>query len=148
MFYTLKGHNGKITGMSWTADDTKLSTCGTEGAVYEWNVHESKRTAETIIKTCPFSSCVVSSDGKSTMAVGKDGHIREMINSAIYRDVVLLPTNLDSIVLSRLDTMLFVTGNNGVVFSIKMPLMEKLEYLDFNMHSATVTNMLISANDK
>ncbi|XP_044759161.1 cilia- and flagella-associated protein 57 [Coccinella septempunctata] len=148
MFYTLKGHNGKITGMSWTADDIKLSTCGSEGAVYEWNVTESKRTAETIIKTCPFNDCVVSSDGKSTMAVGKDGHIRELINSVIYRDVVLLNTALDSIVLSRLDTMLFVTGNNGVVFSVKLPLMEKLDTLEFNMHSSTVTNMLISANDK
>ncbi|XP_045476478.1 cilia- and flagella-associated protein 57 [Harmonia axyridis] len=149
MYYNLKGHNGRITGMSWTMDDKKLSTCGTEGAVYEWNVTESKRTAETIIKTCPFNDCVVTSDGKSTSAVGKDGHIRELVNSAVYRDVVLLNNSpLDCIVLSRLDTMLFVSGNNGVVYSVKLPLMEKLEYLEFTMHSSTVTNMLISSNDK
>ncbi|KAL3272571.1 hypothetical protein HHI36_014041 [Cryptolaemus montrouzieri] len=148
MFYTLKGHNGRITGMSWTADDMKLSTCGSEGAVYEWNVSESKRTAETIIKTCPFHDCIVTSDGKSTLAIGKDGHIRELINSNVYRDVVLLNSPLDCIVLSRLDTMLFVTGNNGNVYSVRLPLMEKLETLEFNMHSASITNMMISFNDK
>ncbi|KAK9883072.1 hypothetical protein WA026_001275 [Henosepilachna vigintioctopunctata] len=148
MLYTLKGHNGRITGMSWTADDTKLSTCGSEGAVYEWDVTESKRTAETIIKSCPFNDCNVTSDGRSTLAVGKDGHIRELINSVVYRDVVLLNTPLDCIVLSKLDTMLFVTANNGVIYSIKVPLLEKLETLEFNMHSSTVTNMLISSNDR
>ncbi|CAH1131991.1 unnamed protein product [Ceutorhynchus assimilis] len=150
LMYLLKGHNGKIRCMSWSKDDRLLATCGSEGAVYVWDVSESTRISETIIKSNPFTAVSITRSGKETYAVGNDGHIRELINSNVHRDVVLLPPNagLDSVVLSQLDTMLFVAGNQGTVYSIKMPLLEKAEYIEFVMHRRTITQMHLSYDDR
>lgn len=46
-------------------------------------------------------------------AVGIDGRIRELYNSNVQRDVVIVQNMpLDGIALSALDTMLFVTGKS------------------------------------
>ncbi|CAF4729438.1 unnamed protein product, partial [Rotaria magnacalcarata] len=34
----LKGHNGKVRQLIWSPDDTRLFSCGMDGAVYEWEV--------------------------------------------------------------------------------------------------------------
>ena len=39
----MKGHNGRVRGIVWSADDQKLISCGTDGAVYEWEVTSGKR---------------------------------------------------------------------------------------------------------
>ena len=39
----MKGHNGRVRGIVWSADDQKLISCGTDGAVYEWEVATGKR---------------------------------------------------------------------------------------------------------
>ena len=41
----MKGHNGRVRGIVWSADDQKLISCGTDGAVYEWEVATGKRSA-------------------------------------------------------------------------------------------------------
>ena len=58
----------------------------------------------------------------------------------IFRDVTLVsPTaGLDAVVLSQLDSMLFVAGNHGNVYSVKLPLLEKAEYLEFTMHKRQI----------
>lgn len=33
-----KGHQGKVTCVSWTYDDLKLVSCAANGSLYEWNV--------------------------------------------------------------------------------------------------------------
>jgi len=71
--------------MSWSKDDRLLATCGSEGTVYVWDVCESTRISETIIKSNPFTGVAITQSGKETYAVGYDGHIRELINSSIYR---------------------------------------------------------------
>ncbi|KAF7265792.1 hypothetical protein GWI33_020867 [Rhynchophorus ferrugineus] len=150
MMYILKGHNGKITSMSWSQDDRFLATCGSEGAVYVWDVTDSSRISETIIKANPFTGVCLSKSGKETYAVGNDGHVRQLINSNIYRDVVLSTAGLglDAIVLSQLDTMLFITGNQGSVFSVKIPLLEKAEYVEYAMHKKTISMMCLTYDDR
>ncbi|RZC27649.1 WD repeat-containing protein 65 [Asbolus verrucosus] len=148
MMYTLKGHNGKICGMSWTNDDRKMASCGNEGAVYEWVVAESSRLSETIMKQCEFKGVAITLDGKSIFVVSNDGHIRELMNSNVHRDVAVVPSGLDSIILSHIDQMLFVSGNNGTVYNIKIPLLEKAEYVEYSIHADTISHMLISYDDK
>ncbi|XP_066249993.1 cilia- and flagella-associated protein 57 [Euwallacea similis] len=150
LVYILKGHIGQIRCMSWNRDDRLLATCGSEGAVYVWDVCEAARISESIIKSNPFTAASITQTGKETYAVGNDGHIRELINSNVHRDVVLVPptAGLDAIVLSQLDTMLFVAGNQGSVYSVKMPLLEKAEFLEFTMHKRIIVKMYLSYDDR
>ncbi|KAH1024919.1 hypothetical protein HUJ05_009751 [Dendroctonus ponderosae] len=150
LMYVLKGHNGKIRCMSWSKDDRLLASCGSEGAVYVWDVCEAARLSETIIKSNPFTGVAITQCGKETYAVGEDGHVRELVNSNVHRDVVLVPpqAGLDVIVLSQLDTMLFITGNQGTVYSVKIPLLEKAEYNEFSMHKRKIAGMYLSYDDR
>jgi len=34
----LQGHDGKVTGLSWSRDDQRLVTCAEDGSLYEWDV--------------------------------------------------------------------------------------------------------------
>ncbi|KAJ8957344.1 hypothetical protein NQ318_004823 [Aromia moschata] len=92
--YILKGHSGKITGMSWSYNDRILATCGTEGTVYGWKVDQSARITETIIKSTRFTAVSINREGKNIFAVGVDGHLRELVNSNVHRDVVLPAANV------------------------------------------------------
>lgn len=141
MMYNLKGHNGRINGLSWTHDDRKMASCGSEGAVYEWVVQDSKRLFETIMKQCDFKGVAITSDGKSTYVVANDGHIRELMNSNVQRDVLVTAAGLDCMVLSGIDQMLFVSGNMGTVYNIKLPLLEKAEFQEYNVHGDTATQV-------
>ena len=51
------------------------------GAVYEWNVLTTKREKECVLKTCSYTSIAVSTDLKTTYAVGTD-HTLKQINMA------------------------------------------------------------------
>ncbi|KAJ8941065.1 hypothetical protein NQ314_010502 [Rhamnusium bicolor] len=146
--YIFKGHNGKIQGMSWSYEDNILATCGTDGAVYAWEVAKSTRVSEVIIKANPFTGVCVNREGKNMFAIGLDGHVREMFNYNIHRDVVLTDVPLDGMALSQLDTMLFVTGNHGVVYVVQLPLLEKAEYVEYIMHNTTITKMCLSCDDR
>lgn len=97
--------------MSWSNDDSTLATCGSEGAVYGWDVAKATRVNETIIKSNTFKGVSITRDGKSMIAVGVDGRIRELTNSNVQRDVVLQTNSpLDALALSALDSMLFISG--------------------------------------
>ena len=39
----MKGHNGRVRSVVWSSDDQKIISCGTDGAVYEWEVATGKR---------------------------------------------------------------------------------------------------------
>lgn len=141
MMYNLKGHNGKINGISWTNDDRKMASCGSEGAIYEWGVSDQKRLSEVVMKQCEFTGVAITTDGRSIYVVANDGHIREFMNANINRDVLLTPSGLDSMVLSKLDQMLFVSGNAGSIYNVKLPLLEKAEYQEYSVHGDTVTHV-------
>lgn len=120
-----------------------MSSCGTEGTVYEWQISTTRRISETIIKKCVFTDTAMTSDGKSTFAVGSDGKLRELKSSVINRDVLIAKGGLEAISLANSDMMLFVTGNGGVIYSIKMPLMDVAEYNEYAVHSSVVLKVPI-----
>ena len=39
----LRGHSGKVRSVHWSADDTKIVSAGTDGAVYEWKLSDCQR---------------------------------------------------------------------------------------------------------
>lgn len=159
MLFVLKGHSGKvryhhknyhklikfrkfkITDMSWTTDDRQMASCGTEGAVYGWDIPSVSRITEVITKSCSFTSVAITSDGASTFAVGSDGYLRELIGGNIHREVMLAENGVDLILLSNSDMMLFASANNGVVYSIKLPILDVAEYQEFAVHSCTVNRV-------
>lgn len=67
----------------WSTDDYKLISCGTDGAVYEWNLQNGKRESECVLKSCSYSGVAISSDAKIIFAVGSDHTIKEICDSSV-----------------------------------------------------------------
>nr|XP_054950351.1 cilia- and flagella-associated protein 57 isoform X6 [Pan paniscus] len=78
---SLKGHTGKIRSIVWNADDSKLISGGTDGAVYEWNLSTGKRETECVLKSCSYNCVTVSPDAKIIFAVGSDHTLKEIADS-------------------------------------------------------------------
>ena len=125
------------------SDDYKMVSCGTDGAVYEWQISTTRRISETIIKSCQFSDAKMTNDGKSVFAVGSDGRIREIMNCNIHRDVVLTKKGVDKISLSNSDMMLFATSNEGTLYSVKLPILDNAEYIEYSVHCTTISHVNI-----
>ena len=70
----------------WSNDDQKLISCGTDGAVYEWEVNSGKRLQEQVLKGVQYTSAVMSNNGKS-FATSADGTLREINDGQILRSV-------------------------------------------------------------
>ena len=79
----LKGHNGKIRALIWAVDDSKLISCGMDGAVYEWDPYTGKRLGESVLKSCSYTGVAVSPDAKATFAVGSDKSLKEICDSQV-----------------------------------------------------------------
>ncbi|CAF4793044.1 unnamed protein product [Pieris macdunnoughi] len=146
--YNLKGHNGKVTGLAWSANDLTLVSCGSEGAVYEWNMSNGQRVGEVILKTNQFSACAVNNNGKTTYGVGSDGELKEIGANTIRRNLTLIGCGLDTIILSRSDLMLFITGGAGGVTAVQLPLLDKAIFNEFHMHNKKITGVTLSYDDQ
>ena len=81
----LKGHNGKVKSAVWSLDDTRVVTCGIDGAVYEWEVLTGRRLAENVLKLCSYTGVALSLDAKTTFAVGSDHTLKEISDSQVHR---------------------------------------------------------------
>ncbi|XP_021188779.3 cilia- and flagella-associated protein 57 isoform X1 [Helicoverpa armigera] len=146
--FNLKGHNGRITSLSWSAKDLTMISCGTEGAVYEWSMVTGQRVGEVILKTNQFNACAVNSIGKTVYGVGSDGEIKEIGANTIRRNLSLIGAPLDTVVLSRSDLMLFISGGPGGITSIQLPLLDKAIFNEFHMHNKRVTGIALSYDDQ
>lgn len=81
----LKGHNGKVRQLIWSPDDTRLFSCGMDGAVYEWEVSTSKRLHEAVLKACGYTGLGLSADAKTVFAVGTDRKIKEIVDAQVCK---------------------------------------------------------------
>jgi len=79
----LKGHNGKVKSLVWSSDDSKIVSCGLDGAVYEWETYTGKRVGESVLKSCHYTGVAVTPDGKTTFAVGSDKSLKEISDSQV-----------------------------------------------------------------
>lgn len=143
----LKGHNGKIRSIRWSADDTKLISSGVDGAVYEWSTSAAKRVNENVLKSCAYSSVTVSPNGRQTFAVGSDKTIKEITESTILRTVDT-GVEMMEIAMSHSGRMLFCGSITGALRSIKFPLSEAGDYNEHFGHSMQITKMKITFDDQ
>ena len=74
----LKGHNGKVRQVLWNNEDTKLISCGMDGAVYEWDIVSGKRTGEYVLKNCSYTSVGLSADGTTGPFPGGKGACQKL----------------------------------------------------------------------
>lgn len=143
----LKGHNGKVRSIRWSADDSKLVSSGVDGAVYEWSTSTGKRVNENVLKSCAYTSVTVAPTGKHTYAVGSDKTIKEMTDSTILRTVETT-TVMSEIVMSHSGRMLFCGSVSGALRSIKFPLSEAGDYTEHCGHSRNITKMRVTFDDQ
>jgi WD40 repeat protein/chromosome segregation ATPase len=142
--HTIRDHNGAIKSVSWGFDDTSIVTAGWDGAVYQRRLSEGHRHQELVQKSCRYSSAVSSMDGK-IYAVGDDRHLKEIVDSAIDKELDV-GVGLTQVAISAPpQRMLFVGTETGVVRSYKFPLTG--EFQDYVCHDGPVTRIRVSSDD-
>ena len=73
----------------WSSDDSKIISCGMDGAVYEWNAFSGKREGESVLKSCSYTSVTSTPDGKVTFAVGSDRTLKEISDSQVNHCTII-----------------------------------------------------------
>ncbi|XP_005866144.1 PREDICTED: cilia- and flagella-associated protein 57 [Myotis brandtii] len=144
----LKGHTGKIRSIAWNADDSKLISCGTDGAVYEWNLSTGKRETECVIKSCSYNCVTVSPDSKIIFAVGSDHTLKEIADSSVLREIPAFDVVYTAIVISHSGRMIFVGTSVGTIRAMKYPLPLPKEFNDYQAHGGPITKMLLTFDDQ
>ncbi|XP_030427523.1 cilia- and flagella-associated protein 57 isoform X2 [Gopherus evgoodei] len=144
----LKGHNGKVRSVIWSADDNKLISCGTDGAVYEWSLLTGKRESECVLKSCSYSGVAISPDAKIIFAVGSDQTLKEISDSSILREVPTFDVTYTAIVVSHSGRMVFTGTSVGTIRSMKYPLPVHKEFNEYQAHAGPVTKMSITCDDQ
>uniref|UniRef100_A0A8C7F2S6 Cilia and flagella associated protein 57 n=1 Tax=Oncorhynchus kisutch TaxID=8019 RepID=A0A8C7F2S6_ONCKI len=144
----LKGHNGKVRSIAWSGDDSRLVSCGMEGAVYEWNTLTSKRESESVLKSCSYNSVTISPDAKTIFAVGTDCTLKEIQACHILREVPAEDVAYTTIAMSRSGRTLFTGTSIGTIRAIKYPLSNQKDWIEYQAHSSPVTKMVITFDDQ
>ncbi|XP_075386789.1 cilia- and flagella-associated protein 57 [Tenrec ecaudatus] len=144
----LKGHTGKIRSVVWNADDSRLISGGTDGAVYEWNLTTGKRETECVLKSCSYNCVNISPDAKIIFAVGSDQTLKEIADSSILREMSAFDAIYTAIVISHSGRMMFVGTSIGTVRAMKYPLPLQKEFNEYQAHASPITKMLITFDDQ
>ncbi|XP_069498550.1 cilia- and flagella-associated protein 57 [Ambystoma mexicanum] len=145
---SLKGHNGKVRSIAWTNDDSKLVSCGMDGAVYEWNSLSGKRESECVLKTCSYTSVTITADAKTIFAVGSDQTLKEISDSQILRELPAYDVVYTCVVVSHSGRMVFLGTSIGTVRSMKNPLPIHKELNEYQAHAGPITKMAVTFDDQ
>ena len=81
--HVLKGHSGKVCSMVWTQKDNKMVSCGTDGAIYEWDIVTGTRVNEIITKEVIYTGVVATNSGEISYGTGNDYCITEVSQSTV-----------------------------------------------------------------
>lgn len=150
----LKGHNQKVTSIIWSQDDTKIVSCGKDGAVYEWDAQTYERTGENVLKSCSYSCVATTPDAKTLFAVGSDRTLKEISDNTIVHEVPShnkqhpVETVLREIVMSSSGKTMLVGTEKGAIRSVKAPLSAPWEGTSTPSHFGPVNKMRISNDDQ
>jgi WD40 repeat protein len=60
---TLRGHSGLIHSLSWSPDDNRLVSSGSDGNVIEWNAVTQQQVWSVTLPKCDFESSVITDRG-------------------------------------------------------------------------------------
>ncbi|KAG7229689.1 hypothetical protein INR49_012736, partial [Caranx melampygus] len=165
----LKGHNGKIRGIEWSLDDSRLVSCGMDGAVYEWNTQTGKRESESVLKSCSYTDVSFSSDCKTILAVGSDLTLKEIQDCQasrsnmsyiefmlcalrpkywVLREIPADEVAHTAIAVSHSGKIIFTGTSSGTIRTIKYPLPIQKDWLMYQGHCGPVTKMVITYDDQ
>uniref|UniRef100_A0A3B4U3G0 Cilia and flagella associated protein 57 n=1 Tax=Seriola dumerili TaxID=41447 RepID=A0A3B4U3G0_SERDU len=144
----LKGHNGKIRGIEWSLDDSRLVSCGMDGAVYEWNTQTGKRESESVLKSCSYTGVAFSSDCKTILAVGTDLTLKEIQDCQVLREVPADEVAHTAIAVSHSGRVVFTGTSSGTIRAIKYPLPIQKDWIMYQAHCCPVTKMVITYDDQ
>jgi len=135
----MRGHNSKVKGLNWGADDSTLISCGQDGAVYQWNVEKGTRVGEFVSKGTIYNCAV--GNNEMVWSVGTDKILKEMelpdysgsSNSLNVVKELETGVTLGQIVLSHSEHIMFAGTSAekkpGVVRAYSFPLTgDYLEY--------------------
>eukprot|EP00051_Salpingoeca_urceolata_P005695 m.76025 g.76025 ORF g.76025 m.76025 type:complete len:1203 (+) comp14501_c0_seq2:245-3853(+) len=150
---SFKGHTGKIRSVCWSSDDSRLVSCGADGAVYEWDTQSFERVGENVLKSCSYTSVMVSSAAKRTYAVGSDKSLKEMSESEITQE---LPTGnktapetvLTQVTMPSHGKLLLAGTVTGAIRLYKCPLTLPAEWTSHTGHCGSVTRACMSSDDQ
>lgn len=151
---SLKGHNGRVRSLCWSADDSRLVSCGIDGAVYEWDMSTKQRCAESVLKSCNYTCAVVAPYSATVYAVGSDHSLKEIRENTVQTE---LPTKspaggpdvaLTQVALSASGRMLVAGTEHGAVRSFRFPLSVPGEWTALGAHVGPVTRMRVSKDDQ
>lgn len=80
----------QVRGIEWSLDDSRLVSCGMDGAVYEWSTQTGKRESESVLNSCSYTGVAFSSDCKTILAVGSDLTLKEIQDCQVSNNNTLL----------------------------------------------------------
>ncbi|KAL6588697.1 WD40 repeat-like protein [Neocallimastix sp. 'constans'] len=148
LILTLTGHNGKINSIKWSKDDTKMVSCGKDGAVYLWSIigfQQKKREGEHVLKNCNYTCAILAHNNNTIYAVGSDKTLKEIEDSQVTKEL-----KTDEIILSNSGKLLFAGTNKGTIRALRYPLNSKteVEYREHKAHSKAVTSLQVSCDDR
>lgn len=146
----LKGHNGKVRCLVWSHDDTSITSCSMDGAIYEWNVLACRREKECVLKTCAYTSISLSPDLRSTFAVGTDHTLKEIIlaEANIVRQINSGDVVLTQVCMSRSGRMMFTGTSSGMIRAVRVPLTDSGDHQDYPAHAGSVSRIKMSYDDQ
>ncbi|KAL1279856.1 hypothetical protein QQF64_014456 [Cirrhinus molitorella] len=144
----LKGHNEKVRAIAFSADDSRLVSCGMDGAVYEWNTLTGARESESVLKTCSYTGVTISPDAKTFFAVGTDCSLKEIQDCQVSTEVRTGDVVCTTVAMSRSGRALFVGTSTGTVRAIKYPLPIQNDWIEYQAHAGPVTKMVITFDDQ
>jgi len=148
----MTGHNGKINSVKWSKDDTKMVSCGKDGAVYLWSVIDyavKRREGEHVLKNCDYTCAVLAHNNSSIYVVGSDKTLKEIEDSQVTREMYTKEV-YTQLILSNSGKMLFAGTNKGTIRALRYPFnsTDVVEYREHKAHSKAVTSLQISCDDK
>ncbi|OHT12433.1 hypothetical protein TRFO_17699 [Tritrichomonas foetus] len=76
---TLRGHTGLIHSLSWSPDDKRLVSSGSDGAIVEWNAVTQEQVWSVNIPKCDFESSVITDRG-TVIACSRSETIHHLYN--------------------------------------------------------------------
>ncbi|KAK3567777.1 hypothetical protein QTP86_026459 [Hemibagrus guttatus] len=144
----LKGHSGKVRSVVWSADDSRVVSCGMDGAVYEWNALSGQRESESVLKSCSYTGVALSHATRSILAVGNDCTLKEIQDCQVLREVSSDDVMYTAIVMTRSGRALFTGTSSGTIRAIKYPLPMQKDWTEYQAHSAPITKMVITFDDQ
>ena len=117
--------------------------------MYEWDLSTFARASECVLKSCNYTSAVLSPDNEAVFAVGSDRTLKEIRGGEVALEAkagneVVPDAVLTQLVLGANGRILIAGTGHGVVRSYKLPLTEPAEWTNLNAHDGAITRMRLS----